>query len=331
MTRLPALFHRAGLAVLLGLGVAFAADAQPAARLSADARLDQLTEGLDLTADQSAALDALGTRYADADRATLWTAAADVAAILTDAQIDQLQQAATARRSERSGARGERTRRPRGERRARPDGERRARPDGERRARPDGDRRQRAPRGERTELTDAQREALRAVRDDVRARTEALVTQFRDGALTEDQFVERTKALREEATRRSAEALPAEAAQRMAERHAQRDAEKTARERALGLTDAQKAQLQSRRLDRVREGGPDLRPFLDEGAELDRDAMREALRERREQARAEREADPVLTAEQQDVVFLHRALAGGGRDGHRGRRGQGRRGGRMGR
>ena len=317
MTRPSRFLHRAGLAVLLGLGVAAVADAQPAARLGVDARLDRLTDALDLSADQSSQIDALGERYADADRAGLWAAAADVASILTDAQLDQLQQAAS-RHGDRRPARGERGRRPRGEQARRPHGERRARPDGARRQRG----------GDRAELSDAQREALRAIHEETREQTEALVTQLREGALSEDEFVEQTRALREDAMRRSADVLPDEAAERMAAHRAQRDAETAARERALGLTDAQKARLQSERLDRVREGRPDVRPYLDEDGRLDREAMRDAMRERHEAARAAREADPVLTAEQQAVVFLHGALAGRGHGPDSGRM---RRGGRTGR
>jgi hypothetical protein len=311
MPRFSPFFRRAGAAVLSGLGVAAAADAQAPAGL--DARLSRLTQGLDLTAQQATSLDALAERYADADRADLWAAAADVSSILTDAQVDQLQQAAEARRAERREGRGERGRH----------GERRARPDGDRSA--EG-RRPRGDRGERVQLTDEQREALRAIRTDVRERTEALVTQFREGDLSEDAFVAQTKALRDEAARRSAEALPTEAAERLAERRQRREAEQAAREAALDLSAAQKAAFQSRRLDRVREGGPDLRPFLDDDGRLDRQALREAQRARREAARAAREADPILTDAQADVAFLHRAIAG-----RRGMRGHGGRGFGMGR
>lgn len=310
MTRLPALLHRIGLAVLLGLGVAVAADAQPP---GLDARLDRLTEGLDLRADQSAALDAIAARYAEADRADLWAAAAEVASVLSADQIDHLQQAAPSRRAERGEARREGPRM-RGAR------------DGERR--PRGARGERQPRGERgPQLSDDQREALREIRDDVRTRTEALVAQLRDGAIDDDEFVARTRALREEGARRGAEVLPAEAAERMAAMQARREAAEAARERALGLTEAQKAHLQARRLDRIRRAPerPDVRPTLGEGGRVDREAFRDAMREQRGRAGAGRgDAADVLTEDQRDVVFLHRALAGG----ERGRRGR-HRGGRM--
>ncbi len=309
MPRFSHVLRRAGAAVLIGLGVALVADAQAPARPGLDARLDRLTQDLDLTDEQSASLDALSQRYADADRADLWAAAVDVSSILTDAQVDQLQQAAEARRAERREGRGER-----GQRRARRDGDR---PAEGRRLRGD---RPRGTHGERVRLTDEQREALRAIRTDVCERTEALVTQLRDGDLSDDAFVAQIKALRDEAARRSVEALPAEAAERRAERQQRREAEQAAREAALDLTEAQKAALQSRMLDRVRDGGPDLRPFLDDDGRLDRRALREAQRARREAARAEREADPILTDAQEDVAFLHRAIAGG-----RGMRGHGRR------
>ncbi|PAP78424.1 hypothetical protein [Rubrivirga marina] len=318
MTRLPDRLHCLGVAVLIGLGVAFAADAQTPEHAGLDARLDRLTQGLDLTAEQTSSLEDLAERYADAERADLWAAAADVSSILTDAQIDQLQQAAEARGAERREGRGERGQR-RAERRARPDGERPTRGRRQRADRPYGDR------GERVQLTEEQRDALRAIRSDARERIEALVTQFRAGDLSEDQFVARTKALRDEAVRQSVAALPAEAAQRLGERLQQRDAETAAREAALDLTEAQKATFQSRMLDRVREGRPDLHPYLDENGQFDRDALREAQRERREAARAEREAlreraDPLLTDEQKAIVAVHRALTGGERGREVGRR-----------
>ncbi|WP_420456646.1 hypothetical protein [Rubrivirga sp.] len=307
MTRLSDFLHRAGLAAVLGLAVAVAADAQPADR-GLDARLDRLAQGLDLSAEQSAALDALATQYAQADRADLWAAAAQASSILTDAQIDQLQQAVAERRGERGQVR------PRGER-------------GHRSGR--AHRGDRPGRGERADrgLDDAQRQALREIRADVRAQAEALADQLRQGSLSDDEFRARTRALREEGMRRSAEVLPAEAAAQLAERQAQRQAVEAAREKALGLTAAQKEQLEARRVERVREseGRPDLRPFLDADGRLDRRALGEAMRERREAMREARgERDEILTEDQQDVAFLYGALAGG-------RHGRGHRGGRRGR
>ena len=167
MTRSSQFFRRAGLAVLIGLGVS-AADAQPR---GLDARLDRLTDGLTLSTQQSASLDALATEYAEADRADLWAAAAEVSAVLTDAQIDQLQEARTARRSERGARAGEGRQGRRGNRATR----------GGRQDRTGrGDRQERSPRqgrADRPSLTDEQRDALRAIRSDVRAQAEALAAK----------------------------------------------------------------------------------------------------------------------------------------------------------
>ena len=317
MFRLSDRLHRVAAAALLGLGVAASAQTAP----GLDARLDRLTGGLTLTAEQQVQIDALGTRYADADRAGLWSAATDLADVLTDAQVAQLRQSVEAGRGER----------PDGERRARGErGGRGERGAGRRGRGGEGARGERAEgrRGDRPQLTDEQREALRAVRGDVRQQTEALVGRLRDGSITDAAFAEQVREIREAGARRSAELLPAEVAQQMAQRRAERDAADAARERALGLTAAQKARLQTLGLDRVRDHEPmDVRPYLDEDGAVDRDAMREAMRERREAQRATRgetrgetrdEAADVLTEEQRDLTFLYGALAGG-----RGMRGPG--------
>ena len=312
MFRLSNRLHRAGIAALLGLGVALAADAQPTPGRAApdlEARLDRLTQDLTLTDAQQAGLEALAARYADADRARLWDATADLADLLSDAQIDQLQAAAQARQGER----GDRVRGRRGGR-------------GERGAR--GDRGPRGARAERVQLSDEQREALREIRTDVRERTAALAEQLREGQISDEAFEARVREVRDDGMRRSAELLPEEAAQRLSERQAAREASADARERVLGLTDAQQDRLRALRLDRVREHQPiDVRPYLEDDGSLDR----EAVRERREAARAQRAerrdaAADVLTEDQRDLVFLHAAIAGG--RGERGARlGRGRHGG----
>ncbi len=303
MTRLSDLLPRAGLAIALGLAVAVAASAQPADR-GLDARLDRLAQGLDLSADQTSALDALAAQYADADRADLWAAAAQASAILTAAQVDQLQRSVADRRGERG-----QTRRARGA-------------DGERGHR--GGRGDRGGRADHMDLDDAQRRALREIRADVRAQAEALAEQLRAGTLSDDAFLDQTRALREEGVRRSTAVLPADAVARRAEREAQRQAAEDARGKALGLTAAQKQQFDARRVERARQAParPDLRPFLDADGQLDRDALREAQRAQREASREARgERDEILTEDQQDVAFLYAALAGGRHgQGHHGRR-----------
>ena len=319
MTRSSQFFRRAGLAVLIGLGVS-AADAQPR---GLDARLDRLTDGLTLSTQQTASLDALATEYAEADRADLWAAAAEVSAVLTDAQIDQLQEARTARRSERGARSGEGRQGRRGDRATRGDRQDRTAREGRQ------ERGSRQGRADRPTLTDEQRDALRAIRSDVRAQAEALAYQLRDGAISDEAFLAQTRALREEGVRRSAEVLPADVAAERAERQASRDAAQAAREQALGLTAAQKQQMEARRLDRVRNAPEplDMRPYLDADGQLDRQAFREAQRAQRETMREARgERDDVLTEDQKDIAFVYAALVGG-RDGQ-GRRGRGHRGGR---
>ena len=167
-----------------------------------------------------------------------------------------------------------------------------------------------------------QREALREVRNDVREQTEALVTDLRAGDVSEAEFADRLRQIRETGRAQAAEALPAEAAARLAEREARRGAETAARAEALGLTAEQEAAFEALAAARVRQASerPDLRPYLDAEGRLDREALREAQRARRGEVR-EAAAD-ILTDEQQDVVFLHRALAAGarGRMAHRGGR-----------
>ena len=280
---------------MLGLSVAWAADAQPAL----DARLGRLAEAAGLSDDQRPLLDAVAARYSDANRADLWAAAAEVHALLTDDQIARLRETVEARRGDRRADRPGR------------DGRRadRGRRGGERRA-------------DRARPTDEQRRARREVRADLREQRQALTQRLRDGSISDDAFVAEMGALRERAEARR-DALRSDAA--APDRRARREAVQDARDRALGLTDAQTARLQTLRLDRIRQSpGPlDVRPFLDADGRLDRAAFRHAQRERRQAAREVRQsqreaAEAVLTDDQREVVALHRALAGG--RGGRGRR-----------
>lgn len=295
--------RRAGIALAAGLLVA-AAQAQPAdrARPAAAALVERATSGLDLSADQQSALAALADRTADPEPGALWGLAADVEAVLTDAQVAQLREAQEARRSEHREGRAERGDRPRRGDRMRG---RRGGPRGPRGG------------GERARLTDEQRAAVRDIAEEVRPRAEALVEQLRAGALSDDQFVAEARALRAEAASRLGAALPAEHAERMSAVRERHEAVKAAREEALGLTDAQKEAYQALALDRLREAPerPDMRPYLDEDGRLDRRAFREAMRERREAMRPQREAAReqaagILTDDQKDIMTVHRALAG---------------------
>ena len=308
--------HRAALGAALVLGGA--ASAQPADRARPDvsARIDRATSGLDLSADQRSRLGDLADDYADPGAGDLWRLSADVAAVLTDAQIDQLREAQIARRSDRREARPERGRR----------GDRSRRPRGRRRGARRGDEAVAEGRRGVHRMSGEQREAVRAIVQDVRPQAEALVERFRAGDLSDEAFLSEVRELREAAAARLGAALPTEAADRMAQATARHEEATAAREEALGLTAAQKDAYQARALDRLHEGRrrPDMRPYLDAEGHLDRQAFREAMRAQREAARSEREARreqaaQILTDEQQDIVAVHRALAG--RHGMRGRRG----------
>ena len=171
---MPRLALRAALAAALPLFAA-AAVAQPAPRALPDvpARVAALAPRLALTPDQQARLDGVAARYAgQTDPAALWAAAADVQALLTDAQTTALAERRAGSRAERrDGARG-----------ARRDGGRDSRRDGARDAARTPEQQQRAAemrtRREATQaarvralgLTQAQQDALRGLAAD-RVRT----------------------------------------------------------------------------------------------------------------------------------------------------------------
>ena len=207
MTRPAHRLRRLGLAVVVGAGLAAATTAQP----TLDDRLDRLTDGLGLEAGQQAALTSIASQYADAGRADLWTAAAEVYDVLTPQQHAQLPQAAEARHQARGGQRGDRAGR---------DGMqgRRGRGAQSRRAATGADRGQ-----DRPQLTDDQRRAVRDVLEDARDRREALVGQLRDGRVTDDAFADQMESLRSSSRARLAEVLPADALARMDERREQRE------------------------------------------------------------------------------------------------------------
>ncbi|MEM0964482.1 MAG: hypothetical protein AAGK21_18290, partial [Bacteroidota bacterium] len=222
------------LTLLAALGAAFLvgpADAQPQ-RPDVSALIERATSGLDLTAQQQSRLGALSDDYADAEAGALWSLSADVAAVLTDAQIDQLQEAQQARRADRRQARGERDRRGMRARGMRRGG--------------------RARGGQR--MTSEQRAAVREAMQDVRPQARSLVEQFRAGDLSDEAFVAEVRTLREDAMTRLGAALPDAMAERLTRMTTRRDATKAAREDALGLTDDQKDAVQALALDRLREG-----------------------------------------------------------------------------
>lgn len=291
---------RLALRAVLTLAVGLAAQTAAAQPVPLDVRLGALSERLSLSAEQADALDAIGNR-STADRpSALWDVARQVRGVLTADQVDALRQApeqdARPRRMGRGDGPGLR---PRVRNGAGPRGGRLVR------------------RGER--LTEAQRQTLRAVRDDVRARRQTLVERLRAGEVSDQSFADAMRALRQDAAERMAAVRP-EADGLRDQRRARRDEAQAARDAALGLTDDQRARLLALRLDAVRDAPdrPDLRPYLDAEGRLDREAMRQATAAQRQARRAaaqerRQQAAEVLTDEQRDLLAVHRALATAGR------------------
>lgn len=318
MTRFP-FFRRALPAIALGLLVAAAASAQPAQRSLSD-RLARAIP--DLTDAQRSQLNALTLpSHDDRQPGALWTVAASATDILTPAQIETLLSAREQMRNDRGrrtgrGGEGRMGRRHRGGRM----------------------RGGRARAGNRSQLTDEQREAMHETRDAMRSEREALVEQFRSGAIDAATFQSRSEALRDRHREAHRASATSEQLERMDAAQERRDAAKAARESTLGLTQAQKDELEAIRLERIRmaPGRPDLRPYLDADGQLDRQALREARRAQREATSDEREAlqeraASVLTNEQKAITAVHRMLSRGRRagragDGRREVRGEGRRG-----
>ena len=324
MTRFP-FFRRALPALALGLLVAAAASAQPTrTQRSLSDRLARVIP--DLSTQQKADLDALAVPSGD-DRQSgaMWSVASDAQDILTSDQLATLlasQDQARGERGRRAGQ-GQKGRMGRGQRGRTGRGQRGGQRGGENRA-------------ERPQRTDEERAAMREARQAARAERQDLVEQFRSGAIDASTFTARSEALREkQQAARRATATP-EQIERMDAAAERRDASEAAREAALGLTVAQKNELEAIRLERIRTApaSPDLRPYLDADGQLDREALREARRAQREAGSDARDAlrqraEQVLTDEQKATVALHRALSRGQRagragDGRRGMRGDGR-------
>lgn len=312
MTRFPSPRRLAATLAVLALGLVAVlptADAQPA-RPAPDvaARLSRVTSGLALTPDQQTRLDALASRTT-AEPGASWSLASDLKAILTPAQIARLQQASAARRAD-----GDRADRSGGRRGDRAQGSRRGDRRGDRAQRGDQDRAAERPDRPTTE----QRAAMREIAEAFRPRQEALVERFRSGTLTAAQFTSQREALRTERDARIDAALTPEQRAARAEREARREAATAAREAALGLTPSQKEALQALKLERLRTAPARTerpargeRPTSEDRAARQAEAMRE-------------QAAAILTPDQQALVALHRAVAGG--RGQRGRRGGQRRG-----
>lgn len=165
----PRFSLRAALVVALGLGVAWASAAQTARGL--DTRLDRIGEHLSPTDAQTASLDAIAARHDQPNPAEAWGIAAEV---LTDAQIARLRAA----RDSCAETRG---------RRSRPAAARAGRR-GRRAGRGARANRQRGRR--QPQITDAQRDALRSIRDRAPTRRQSLVDRLRAGSISDQAFVD---------------------------------------------------------------------------------------------------------------------------------------------
>lgn len=329
MTRFPFL-RRALPALALGLLVAAAASAQPNQRSLSD-RLARAIP--DLTADQKTELDALAVpARQDREPAALWSVATSAQGILTDAQIETLLSSRDQMREQRGERAGE-------GRRGRAGRGRMNRGRGQRGAKTGGDRQRgdRAQREDRPQRTAAERAAMREARQSAQIERKALIEKFRAGDLDAAAFKAQSQQLREkQQAARRATATP-EQIERMDAAQERREASNAAREAALGLTAAQKDQMEAIRLERLRMAPEpmDLRPYLDADGQLDRQALREAQRAQREEASPERDAlreraESILTDEQKATVALHQMLSRGQRgaragEGRRGQRGEGQR------
>ena len=217
---------------------------------SAQQRIARATAGLDLSQDQETKLDAVAARHTTAEPGATWRLAADVEAILTDAQVQSLAEKRAEHRTRRSERRG---------------------PSGEK-----------AGRGRKAGgllgLTEAQREQMKAGREAMRTQHEALRAQLQSGALSDAEYAERSRALRDEAKAAFDAALTDAQRRTMQEAAARREAERAAREAVLQITPAQKAAYEAARADAARSG--------ERGAKAE-----------------------VLTEDQRQIVAVHRALS----------------------
>jgi Spy/CpxP family protein refolding chaperone len=238
---------------------------------SAEQRIARATADLPLTADQQSRIDAVASRYASLQPGDSWRLAAELEAILTDEQVGSLAEKRAACHAERRDA-------------------------GEEGSRHRGKAKHRAKKvAHHLDLTEAQREQMKAQRQATRAEHEALREGLQSGAITAEQFTARVAALREQARADFESRLTPEQRQRVVDAEAQREAMQTAREAALRITPQQKAAFEAARVEAARSG--------------ERGTMRG------EQAE-------ILTEDQQQIIAVHRALAHRGHHGRRGDRGE---------
>lgn len=249
---------------------------EPAAQLSGIG--DDLSDAIDLTEEQSEAIQALLDQYREqeAEPGTLWHVAADLHGQLTSEQVDQLQATLAARREARTASRA-----PRGPRRGM-HGPRSGMQNGE------------GPRAEWLNLTDEQKAAMQAIRETYRDQLQALREKRRDGTFDESD-AEQLASIREEMRSEMQAVLTdeqrAQIEARREQMEARRKANRAAMAEALELTDEQQAALEAWRTQRSEQGRPP-RGIMRRGTGGD---ARDAL-------------SSILTEEQMEIALLHRVL-----------------------
>jgi hypothetical protein len=248
--------------------------------------LDELTQSLGLSEVQRAAIQELVARSADRanEPGAAWYAAAELQAILSSEQIAALD-------SRLATARG-RVRMEHGERSATRDGS------GER-SRAGSRSSERMPGGARgyawLDLTEEQQTQIQAVLESHRTEFQALREELRDSDLSRDEMRSRAEAVHE-AIRAEIEPLLTQ------------DQRDRLQEREVGLEERRTAALERR--EAARQRGEAEHAAMVDALELT-DTQIEQMKSLRQDRGAHREAfGEILTDEQQEIVVLHRALAG---------------------
>jgi len=277
-----------------------------------------LADDLDLSAGITQDLsEAIAARQDDQrEPGFLWYVAADVQERLSDSEKADLFAKAEAQREARrarmeafreNGQGGEGTRRNR----------RGARQGG-------GDALERLRENAPITLTDEQKEAMQAVREQYRPQLQALREQVQAETLTREAAREQGKALREamkvdiqailtdeqKATLEAArEERKANRAERKEQRADRRDATRDAMIDALELTDEQQAAIAALRDEQKTDRTAtreQLRTARENGEAIDRQALRAEAQEARAAHRTA--MDDILTDDQQEVIQIHRIL-----------------------
>lgn len=238
---------------------------------------DDLSEAIDLSSEQSAAIQSLLDTYRgqETEPGMLWHLAADLHGQLTSEQIDQLRAEMEARRDARSEAREARgpRRGPRGLRSRARNGE--------------------GPRAGHLNLTDEQKAALRSIREAYRDPLHALREKRRNGSFDErdaEQLASIRAQMRSEMQAVLTDEQRAQMEARREQMQARREANRAAMAEALELTDEQQVALEAWRAQRGEQGR--LPRGMRRGTGGD---ARDAL-------------SSILTEEQMEIALLHRVL-----------------------